>query len=50
MPEIYPAKSPDDIRKGVDVIKDAWGAEDLTTVLKDFLIGIKTISKNLDVY
>ncbi|MGC8687017.1 MAG: hypothetical protein ACP5SF_05635 [Thermoplasmata archaeon] len=42
MPEIYPAKSPDDIRKGVDVIKDAWGAEDLTTVLKDFLIGIKS--------
>ncbi len=42
MPEILPAKSPDDIKKGVEVIKDAWGANDLTTIMKDFLTGLRS--------
>ncbi|MGC8663858.1 MAG: hypothetical protein ACP5SF_05045 [Thermoplasmata archaeon] len=42
MPEIYPAKSPDDIRKGLEVIKDAWGATDILTIMKDLLTGIRS--------
>ncbi len=42
MPEIMPAKTPDDIRKGVEVIKDAWGADDLSTIMKDLLTGIRS--------
>lgn len=42
MVEILPAKSPDDIRKGVEVIKNAWGADDLSTIMKDFLTGVRS--------
>jgi len=42
MSEIMPAKNSDDIRKGVEVIKDAWGADDLSTIMKDFLTGIRS--------
>lgn len=41
MPDIMPAKNPDDIRKGVEVIKDAWGATDISTIMKDLLTAIR---------
>ncbi|MEM0160917.1 MAG: GNAT family N-acetyltransferase [Thermoplasmata archaeon] len=42
MLEIIAVEDPDEIRSGVEVIKKAWGAIDLATILKDIITGIKS--------
>ncbi len=42
MLEINVVEDPDEIRSGVEVIKKAWGAIDLATILKDIITGIKS--------
>jgi chorismate synthase len=42
MLEIYAVEDPDEIRSGVEVIKKAWGAIDLATILKDIITGIES--------
>ncbi|MGB9815606.1 MAG: hypothetical protein ACPLVI_06630 [Thermoplasmata archaeon] len=41
MPRIEIAENPDEIRKGVEVIKQAWGVTDMSTIMKDLLTAIK---------
>jgi len=41
MPRIEIAENPDEIRKGVEVIKQAWGVMDMSTIMKDLLTAIK---------
>lgn len=42
MLEINIVEDPDEIRSGVDVIKKAWGAIDLATIMKDIITAIKS--------
>lgn len=42
MLEINIIEDPNEIRSGVEVIKKAWGAIDLATILKDIITGIKS--------
>ncbi|MGC8630450.1 MAG: hypothetical protein ACP5RY_05300 [Thermoplasmata archaeon] len=42
MLEIIAVEDPDEIRSGVEVIKKAWGAIDLATILKDIITAIKS--------
>lgn len=41
MPKIEIAENPDEIRKGVEVIKQAWGVMDMSTIMKDLLTAIR---------
>ena len=41
MPKIEVAENPDEIRKGIEVIKAAWGVSDMSTIMKDLLTAIK---------
>lgn len=42
MAVISPVIDPDVIREGIEVIKNAWGASDMDTILKDLLTAIKS--------